>query len=116
MGYTPEEVDTIRIASMMHDIGKLNLPSSIIEKPGKLTDEEFEIIKTHVTEGEKLLHNCPGKIMEIARIIALQHHEKWNGKGYLGLKKTEIALESRIVALADVFDALVSKRPFKEAF
>ena len=116
MGYTPEEVDTIRIASMMHDIGKLNLPSSIIEKPGKLTDEEFEIIKTHVTEGEKLLHNCPGKIMEIARIIALQHHEKWNGKGYLGLKETEIALESRIVALADVFDALVSKRPYKEAF
>lgn len=116
MGYTPDEVDTIRVASMMHDIGKINIPSSILEKPGKLTDDEFEVIKTHVTEGEKLLHNSPGKIMQTARIIALQHHEKWNGKGYLGIKGTDIALESRIVALADVFDALVSKRPYKKAF
>lgn len=116
MGYPPEEVDTIRIASMMHDIGKINIPSSILEKPGKLTDEEFNVIKTHVTEGEKLLRHSPGKIMQTARIIALQHHEKWNGKGYLGLKGTDIALESRIVALADVFDALVSKRPYKSAF
>lgn len=116
MGYTPDEVDTIRVASMMHDIGKINIPSSILEKPGKLTDDEFEVIKTHVTEGEKLLHNSPGRIMQTARIIALQHHEKWNGKGYLGIKGTDIALESRIVALADVFDALVSKRPYKTAF
>ena len=116
MGYTPDEVDTIRVASMMHDIGKINIPSSILEKPGKLTDDEFEVIKTHVTEGEKLLHNSPGRIMQTARIIALQHHERWNGKGYLGIKGTDIALESRIVALADVFDALVSKRPYKTAF
>lgn len=65
---------------------------------------------------ELLFHNSPGRIMQTARIIALQHHEKWNGKGYLGIKGTDIALESCIVALADVFDALVSKRPYKTAF
>lgn len=116
MGYSPEKVDTIRIASMMHDIGKINIPSSILEKPGKLTDEEFEVIKTHITEGEKLLRHAPGEIMQMARIIALQHHEKWNGTGYLGIRGDEISLESRIVALADVFDALVSKRPYKKPF
>lgn len=116
MGYSPEEVDIIRIASMMHDIGKINIPSSILEKPGKLTNEEFEIIKTHITEGEKLLRHAPGKIMQTARIIALQHHEKWNGTGYQRVRGEDIALESRIVALADVFDALVSKRPYKKPF
>ncbi len=116
MGYSPEEVDIIRIASMMHDIGKINIPSSILEKPGKLTDEEFDIIKTHITEGEKLLRHAPGKIMQTARVIALQHHEKWDGTGYQGICGEDIALESRIVALADVFDALVSKRPYKEPF
>lgn len=116
MGYSSEEVDIIRVASMMHDIGKINIPSSILEKPGKLTDEEFEIIKTHITEGEKLLRHAPGRIMQTARIIALQHHEKWNGTGYMGVSGQDIALESRIVALADVFDALVSKRPYKKPF
>lgn len=116
MGYSPEDVDIIRIASMMHDIGKINIPSSILEKPGKLTDEEFAIIKTHITEGERLLRHAPGRIMQTARVIALQHHEKWDGTGYQGIRGEDIALESRIVALADVFDALVSKRPYKEPF
>ena len=116
LDYSPEEVDIIRIASMMHDIGKINIPAAILEKPARLTDEEFEVIKTHVTEGAKLLHNSPGQIMQTACRIALEHHEKWDGSGYLGKKGTEIALDSRIVALADVFDALVSKRPYKEAF
>lgn len=116
MKYSKEDVNTIRIASMMHDIGKINIPAEILEKPGKLTDEEFEVIKTHITEGERLLRNAPGKIMETAKIIALEHHEKWDGTGYLGRKNTEIHLDSRIVALADVFDALVSERPYKRPF
>lgn len=116
MGYSPEDVNTIRIASMMHDIGKINIPAEILEKPGKLTPEEFEIIKTHIREGERLLRNSPGKIMETAKTIALEHHEKWDGTGYMGRKEQEIHLDSRIVALADVFDALVSERPYKKPF
>lgn len=116
MGYSPEDVNTIRIASMMHDIGKINIPAEILEKPGKLTPEEFDVIKTHIKEGERLLRNAPGKIMETAKIIALEHHEKWDGTGYMGRKGLEIHLDSRIVALADVFDALVSKRPYKKPF
>lgn len=116
MGYPPEDVNTIRIASMMHDIGKINIPTEILEKPGKLTPEEFDIIKTHTRDGERLLRNTPGKIMETAKTIALEHHEKWDGTGYMGRKGQEIHLDSRIVALADVFDALVSERPYKKPF
>ena len=116
MGMLPDEVENLRMASMLHDVGKLIVPSEILEKPGKLTKEEFDVVKKHVTFGEKLLHNAPGKIMQIARIIALEHHEKWNGKGYLGKKENEINIYSQIVAVADVFDALISKRSYKEAW
>ena len=116
LGFDNDTVDVLRIASMMHDIGKLYVPSEIIEKPGKLTSEEFEIVKTHVTEGEKLLKHSPGKIMQTACIIAKEHHEWWNGHGYLGLSGEDIAIEARIVAVADVFDALVSVRPYKGAY
>ncbi len=90
--------------------------AEILEKPGKLTPEEFDVIKTHIREGERLLRNAPGKIMETAKTIALEHHEKWDGTGYMGRKNWEIHLDSRIVALADVFDALVSERPYKKPF
>lgn len=109
-----EEKDSLVIASMLHDIGKLLIPENILEKPGKLTSEEFEVIKTHVHLGYKLLEFCPGRIMEIARVIALQHHEKWDGTGYLGMKGDEIDYYSRVMAVVDVFDALMSKRSYKE--
>ncbi|MDO5559516.1 MAG: substrate-binding domain-containing protein [Oscillospiraceae bacterium] len=115
LGLSDEDVETLRIASMMHDVGKLSIPASILEKPGKLTPEEFDIIKTHVTEGERLMHNSPGKVMDRAKTIALQHHEKWDGSGYLGYARDQIDFFSRIVAVADVYDALVSKRSYKEA-
>lgn len=113
MGLSHDEVETVRIASMMHDIGKLLIPLEILEKPGKLTPEEFDVIKTHVTIGEGMLKNAPGEIMEYAKIIVLEHHERWDGTGYLGKKGNDISLIARIVAVADVFDALVSKRSYK---
>lgn len=111
-----KEKDSLVIASMMHDIGKLLIPESILEKPGKLTAQEFEVIKTHVQYGYKLLEYSPGRIMEIGRVIALQHHEKWDGTGYLGLQGEEIDYYSRIMAVVDVFDALMSKRSYKESW
>ena len=116
MGFDEEEVERIRIASMMHDVGKLLINPEIVEKPDKLTDEEFTEMKKHVIIGENLLHKAPGKLMEYARIIAYEHHEKWDGTGYLGMKGEKIHLISRIVAVADVFDALVSKRSYKKAW
>lgn len=115
-GYTGKVLEYISTAAMLHDIGKLLVPLEILEKPGKLTPAEFEIIKQHTVDGERLLHNAPGEIMHYARVIALEHHEKCNGKGYAGLAGTDIHLEARITALADVFDALVSRRSYKEAF
>lgn len=116
LGYSKNETERIRIASMLHDIGKLSIPAEIIEKKGKFTPEEYEIMKTHVTEGEKILSKTPGYTMELARIIALQHHEKWDGSGYLGMKGNQIDKISRIVAVADVFDALVSSRSYKKSW
>lgn len=116
LGYPKDEIERIRIASMLHDIGKLSVPAEIIEKKGKYTPEEYEIMKTHVTEGEKILSKTPGYTMGLARIIALQHHERWDGSGYLGLKGNQIDKISRIVAVADVFDALVSSRSYKKSW
>ncbi|HPX25935.1 MAG TPA: HD-GYP domain-containing protein [Treponemataceae bacterium] len=109
-----EEKKSLCIASMMHDIGKLLIPEEILEKPSKLTADEFTIIKKHVVYGYELLKNSPGRVMEIAQTIALEHHEKWDGSGYLGKKAEEIDLYSRLMAVADVYDALVSRRSYKE--
>lgn len=115
-GFDPNYTDMVCTASMMHDIGKLMIPEEILNKPGKLTDEEYAVVKNHVLYGEALLHNATGEIMEIARTIALQHHERWDGKGYLGMKGEEIAYVSRLMALADVFDALSASRCYKEGW
>ena len=113
LGYNDEESWKISLAAMMHDVGKLMVPESILEKPGKLTDEEFGIVKKHITYGKQMLETSPGELFHISTEIAHQHHEKWDGNGYIGLKGEEISNFARCVALADVFDALVSRRAYK---
>ncbi len=117
LDYTGVQLEYVALASTLHDVGKLFVPAEILEKPGKLTPQEFEVVKRHVTNGEALLRGAPGPIMEYARRIALEHHERWDGGGYmLGKKGADISLEARITAVADVYDALMSRRPYKDPF
>lgn len=116
-GYTAENAEMLLIASPMHDIGKIATPDYILLKPGKLTPEEFTIIQAHTRVGFQMLDGHPSELMQLAARIALSHHEKWDGSGYPnGLRGTAIPVEGRIVALADVFDALTSERPYKKAW
>lgn len=115
-GFTTDYVDKLAVAAMMHDIGKLMIPEEILDKPERLTEEEYAIMKNHVLYGEALLAKCPGDIMQIAKTIALQHHERWDGSGYLGMKGEEIAYISRLMAVCDVFDALTSQRYYKDGW
>jgi len=101
----------------MHDIGKIGVPEEVLHKPGKLADNEFKIIMTHCAIGAKIIGEHNSELLKAARIVALQHHEKWNGKGYPnGLAGEDIHIYARITAVADVFDALTSNRPYKEAW
>ncbi len=114
MGF--EDLKGITWGAYLHDIGKLAIPDEILRKPGKLTQEEFEIIKRHVIYGYDLIKNIEG-LPETTKNVVLYHHEWWNGKGYMkGLSGRQIPLEARIFAIIDVFDALISKRPYKEAW
>ncbi|WP_051656921.1 HD-GYP domain-containing protein [Butyrivibrio sp. AE3004] len=116
-GLSDDEVDLIRTASMMHDFGKLLIPNEIVEKPGGLTDEEKEIMKKHTVYGYEILTSSVGEVMNMARTIAYEHHERYDGSGYpRGLSGDEISIYAQIVALADVYDALTSKRSYKEAW
>ncbi len=112
-----EEVDLIRISSPMHDVGKIGIPDSILLKPGKLDPQEWETMKTHTSIGGRILGTGASDYMNMGTLIALSHHEKWDGSGYpSGLSGEDIPLSGRICAVADVFDALTSKRPYKDAF
>jgi response regulator RpfG family c-di-GMP phosphodiesterase len=115
-------IDMITRAAPLHDVGKIVVSDSILLKPGKLTSEEFDLIKRHAKEGGRIVDQILGGVtddefMRYALEIAVYHHEKWDGSGYPeGLKGEEIPLSARIMALADVYDALIMKRPYKEAF
>lgn len=117
LGMSQDECDLIKMASPMHDIGKVAIPDSVLKKPGKLTEAEFEVMKTHTDIGYNLLKNSNRRILKSAAILAYEHHEKWNGKGYpRGIKGEEIHIYGRITAIADVFDALASDRVYKKAW
>lgn len=117
LGFSEEEAEKIKLASMMHDIGKLLVPTEILEKPARLSDEEFQEIKKHPGYGVQLLNTASGDVLILAKKIAHDHHERIDGNGYPDhLRAQEISLEGRIVSVADVYDALTSKRSYKEAW
>ncbi|MTK11004.1 MAG: DUF3369 domain-containing protein [Clostridiaceae bacterium] len=115
-GFSSSEAEVLKIASTMHDIGKIAIPDAILKKRGRLTDEEFEVIKEHTIFGNKILSKSELDIFRIAAEIALNHHEKYNGTGYPNnLFEKDIPLSSRMMAIIDVFDAMTHKRVYKEA-
>ncbi len=117
LGMGNGEVENILYATPMHDVGKIGIPDHILLKPGKLNSDEFSVIKTHTTIGKGILEGSDSTLMQTAEIVAFTHHEKWDGTGYpQGLKGKKIPRASRIMSVADVFDALTSKRPYKVAF
>jgi response regulator RpfG family c-di-GMP phosphodiesterase len=116
-GLKKEDIYKIELAAPMHDAGKIGIADKILLKTDKLSDEEFEIMKTHAKLGHDLLFDKENEYLKTAALIALEHHEKWDGSGYpRGLEGEEISIFGRIVAIADVFDALISVRPYKRAW
>ena len=139
LGMDDETVQRLEQAAKLHDVGKIAIPDSILLKPGKLTEEEFEIMQqrcshgkkifeqistveqstllSHTTVGASMISGCDAPVLDMASTIALTHHERWDGTGYpLGLAGEDIPIEGRITSVADVFDALSTKRPYKPAF
>lgn len=116
IGLPDSQVYLIRRAAPLHDVGKLGVPDTILLKPGKLTDAEFSIVKTHTAIGARILSGSRFPILRMAEEIAFSHHERWDGTGYAGISGDSIPLPGRIVAVADVFDALTHHRPYKVAW
>jgi putative two-component system response regulator len=112
----PGQVETLRHATPMHDVGKIGIPDTILLKPGKLTPEEWAIMQQHTIMGARILHGSPSELLQAGEEIALSHHEKWDGSGYPhGLRGEAIPLGGRVCAVADVFDALTSNRHYRDA-
>lgn len=117
LGYSEHEADEMLHASPMHDIGKIGIPEAILCKPGKLTDEEWAIMRQHTVIGARILGDQPTGLLRMAATIAMHHHEKWDGSGYPdGLAGEDIPHAARVVAITDVFDALTSERAYKRAW
>ena len=116
LGLPDSQVALIRRGAELHDVGKIGVPDAILMKMGKLTTEEFEIVKTHTTIGARILSGGKFPLLRLSEEIAFTHHERWDGSGYAGIRGTDIALAGRIVAVADVFDALTQQRPYKPAW
>lgn len=117
LGLSTEQIELLREAAPLHDVGKLAISDSILLKPGKLTVEEYEVMKTHAAAGASLLSGSSSPVLQMATVIAASHHERWDGTGYpAGLAGEAIPLVGRVVAVADVFDALTHDRPYKSAW
>ena len=116
-GMDQRRVELVRLASLMHDIGKVGVPDGVLLKPGSLTEDEYETVKQHAADGYRILSDSDSELMRTAAAIAWTHHEHWDGTGYpRGLRGEEIPIEGRIAAIADVFDALTSDRVYRKAF
>jgi putative two-component system response regulator len=117
LGWSTDRVETIQYAAPMHDIGKIGIPSDILLKPSALTPEEYALAKTHTTIGARILSGSRSALLQMAERIALTHHERWDGTGYpRGLRGEDVPLEARIMNIADQYDSLRSKRPYKPAY
>lgn len=116
-GFSEAQVEELLNAAPMHDVGKIGIHDAVLRKPGKLDGEEWEVMKQHAQIGADIIGEHPSGLLRMAREIALNHHEKWDGSGYpRGIGGAEIPVEARIIAIADVFDALTSERPYKKAW
>ena len=117
LGLTRDATEELKLAAPMHDIGKIGLPDEVLRKPGRLTELEFELVKTHTLIGHQILEGSDSRLLRAAAEIAVTHHERWDGGGYPhGLAGEAIPLTGRVVAVADVFDALTTKRAYKDAW
>jgi putative two-component system response regulator len=110
-------VELIEKAAPLHDLGKVGVPDAVLLKPGKLSPAEFDLVRLHTTIGAQIIGETSSEVLNLARVIAETHHERWNGEGYpAGLRATEIPLPGRVVSVCDVFDALTHERPYKSAW
>jgi putative two-component system response regulator len=116
LGLSDVQVSLIRRAAGLHDVGKIGVPDTILMKMGKLTPEEFEVVKTHTVIGARILSGGKFPLLRLAEEVAFSHHERWDGEGYARIRGVDVPLAGRIVAVADVFDALTQQRPYKPAW